>query len=120
MIERFVTICGTVSINIEVQCSACNEIIEWRDRQIGSDNILLVEPCANCKEEKKLKLETKISSLPIKRRTKNTLIHENINTIGDLANRTESDLLRCNMIGRITLKDIKSALANYGLSLKQE
>jgi DNA-directed RNA polymerase subunit alpha len=41
-----------------------------------------------------------------------------IETIGDLAEKSEKDLLACPNFGQTSLNEIKQKLANYGLSLK--
>ncbi|RMA92464.1 DNA-directed RNA polymerase subunit alpha [Hydrogenothermus marinus] len=66
---------------------------------------------------KKDKLALAIEELDISSRAMNTLKKLGINTIGDLVKMTEEDLKEAKSIGRKTLKEIKTALADLGLEL---
>ena len=50
-------------------------------------------------------------------RSYNCLKNANIQTIGELVQKTESEMLKTKNFGRKSLKEIKEILANMGLSL---
>lgn len=58
------------------------------------------------------------AELELSVRSSNCLKNANIQTIGDLCNKTEADLLKSRNFGRKSLKEIKEVLAEMGLSLK--
>jgi uncharacterized protein YneF (UPF0154 family) len=62
-------------------------------------------------------LERSIDDLELSVRTANALQNARIKTIGELVQRTESDLLKSNGFGRQSLKEVKEILAELGLTL---
>jgi DNA-directed RNA polymerase subunit alpha len=44
----------------------------------------------------------------------------NVRSIGDLADKTENDLLRCKNFGLTSLMDVKQKLAQFGVELRKE
>lgn len=58
-----------------------------------------------------------VEDLELTVRAANCLKAENINTIADLINRTESDLLKTPNLGKKSLNEIKNVLASRGLRL---
>ena len=65
-------------------------------------------------------LEISVRDMPINARTLNSLLGENIQTVGDLLAWNTSDLLGSPNFGRKSLNDIKSALSSMGLALPIE
>ncbi len=59
----------------------------------------------------------KVDELELSVRSHNCLKNENITYIGDLVQKTESEMLRTANFGRKSLNEIKAVLANLGLSL---
>lgn len=59
----------------------------------------------------------KVEELELSVRSANCLKNDNIVYIGDLVQKTESDMLRTPNFGRKSLNEIKEVLANMGLSL---
>ena len=57
-----------------------------------------------------------ISHLRLGARARNCLAEENVVLIGDLVRKNESELLRIPNLGRLTLREIKAALGEWGLS----
>jgi DNA-directed RNA polymerase subunit alpha len=43
----------------------------------------------------------------------------NINSLGELASRTEDELLGCKNFGHTSLNEIKQQLASFGLGLRK-
>jgi DNA-directed RNA polymerase subunit alpha len=58
-----------------------------------------------------------VDDLELTVRSANCLKAENINYIGDLIQRTETELLKTPNLGRKSLNEIKEVLATRGLSL---
>jgi len=84
------------------------------------------EPRAVSEEEKKDELPfnknllRKVDELELSVRSANCLKNDNIIYIGDLVQKTESDMLRTPNFGRKSLNEIKEVLAQMGLSLGME
>jgi DNA-directed RNA polymerase subunit alpha len=71
------------------------------------------------KETERLKelVQKGLEELELSVRALNSLHGEGIKTIGDLASKTDEDLLKLKNFGRKSLEEIKAALASAGLSL---
>lgn len=65
-------------------------------------------------------LKTRIDSLDLSARTTNALSEANIRTVGGLAKKKEVDLLELEGLGDKGLQEIKRALSNFGIVLKQD
>ncbi|QKX02839.1 DNA-directed RNA polymerase subunit alpha [Wolbachia endosymbiont of Litomosoides sigmodontis] len=59
----------------------------------------------------------KVDEMELSVRSHNCLKNENITYIGDLVQKTESEMLRTANFGRKSLNEIKAVLNNFGLSL---
>lgn len=70
-------------------------------------------------EDAKEFLKTRIESLGLSTRTENALSSANIRTVGGLVRKKESDLLETEGLGDKGLQEIRRALANYGIILRQ-
>jgi DNA-directed RNA polymerase subunit alpha len=64
-------------------------------------------------------LKTRIDSLDLSARTQNALASANIRTVGGLVRKKEEDLLDIDGLGEKGLQEIKRALSNFGVTLKQ-
>ncbi|MCX8502043.1 MAG: DNA-directed RNA polymerase subunit alpha [Alphaproteobacteria bacterium] len=62
----------------------------------------------------------KVEELELSVRSANCLKNDNIDYIGDLVQKTESEMLRTPNFGRKSLNEIKEVLSNMGLSLGME
>lgn len=60
-----------------------------------------------------------VSELELSVRSRKALQRLNINTLGELAMRTEDELLGCKNFGATSLNEIKQQLASFGLSLRK-
>lgn len=67
------------------------------------------------KDVKKIEIE----SLKISERTKNSLLQNNLKTIGGILRKSETDLLNIKSMGEKGIKEIKKALKKFGLELKE-
>ncbi len=64
-------------------------------------------------------LKIRIDSLDLSARTLNALSNAGIRTLGGLVRKTEDDLLDIEGLGEKGLQEIKRALSNFGVTLKQ-
>ncbi|MDO8521365.1 MAG: DNA-directed RNA polymerase subunit alpha C-terminal domain-containing protein, partial [bacterium] len=64
-------------------------------------------------------LKTRIDSLDLSARTQNALAAANIRTVGGLVRKSEEDLLGVEGLGEKGLQEIRRALSNFGVTLKQ-
>ena len=60
-----------------------------------------------------------VADLELSVRSRKALQRLNINTLGDLAARTEDELLGCKNFGQTSLNEIKQQMANFGLELRK-
>lgn len=64
-------------------------------------------------------MDKTIGEMELSVRSRKALQRLNINTVGELASRTEDELLGCKNFGQTSLNEIKQILATYGLSLRR-
>ena len=64
-------------------------------------------------------LKTRIESLDLSARTQNALTNANIRTVGGLIRKKEEDLLEIDGLGEKGIQEIKKAISNLGVTLKQ-
>lgn len=83
-----------------------------------SDNAKNAEILVEKEEGKKEKvLELSIEELDLSVRSYNCLKRAGINTVEDLANKTEDDMMKVRNLGRKSLEEVLNKLAELGLSL---
>ncbi len=63
-------------------------------------------------------LKTRVESLNLSQRTMNALSNANIRTVGGLSRKREQDILEIEGLGAKGLQEIKKALGNFGIVLK--
>jgi len=63
-------------------------------------------------------LELSIEEMDLSVRSYNCLKRAGINTVDDLANRTEEDMMKVRNLGRKSLEEVLKRLADFGLTLK--
>lgn len=71
-------------------------------------------------DKKEKKLEMTIEELDLSVRSYNCLKRAGINTLQELTDKTESDMMRVRNLGRKSLEEVKNKLTDLGLSLRQE
>ena len=64
-------------------------------------------------------LERPIGDMELSVRSRKALQRLNIQTVGELASRTEDELLGCKNFGQTSLNEIKQILGSYGLGLRR-
>ena len=65
-------------------------------------------------------LKTRVDTLNLSLRTSNALSEASIRTIGGLVKKTEDDLLGLEGLGAKGIQEVKRALSNFGIMLKQK
>lgn len=84
-----------------------------------SENAKNVEVMVEKEEDKKEKvLEMSIEELDLSVRSYNCLKRAGINTVEDLTNRTEEEMMKVRNLGRKSLEEVLNKLADLGFSLK--
>lgn len=68
--------------------------------------------------EKEAKLDLPVEDLELSVRSYNCLKRESINTVSELVERTEADLIQIRNFGAKSIEEVKEKLAELGLSLK--
>lgn len=71
-------------------------------------------------DQKEKVLEMTIEELDLSVRSYNCLKRAGINTVLELTNKTEDDMMKVRNLGRKSLEEVKSKLAELGLSLRKE
>src|SRR5699024_3720862 len=71
-------------------------------------------------DKKEKKLEMTIEELDLSVRSYNCLKRAGINTLQELTDKTESDMMRVRNVGRKSLEEVKNKLTDLSLSLRQE
>ena len=64
-------------------------------------------------------VETTIEELDLSVRSYNCLKRAGINTVQDLTNRSENDMMKVRNLGRKSLEEVIAKLASFGFSLKK-
>ncbi len=70
-------------------------------------------------EERNEILDTSIEELELSVRSSNCLKRAGINTVGELVEKTEDDLMKVRNLGKKSLQEIKDKLGEFDLELKQ-
>ena len=78
---------------------------------------VIVEPTENKKEKV---LEMTIEELDLSVRSYNCLKRAGINTVEDLTDKSEEDMMKVRNLGRKSLEEVINKLQNLGLDLKKE
>lgn len=89
---------------------------------ISGLNELVVEQDYMYEREEKVsnkKLEKKIEELDLSVRSYNCLKRAGINTVGELAQKTEEEMMRVRNLGRKSLKEVVQKLREIGLDLRR-
>ncbi|MCS6770404.1 MAG: DNA-directed RNA polymerase subunit alpha [Kiritimatiellae bacterium] len=94
--------------HLDVFVSFDKDIIEFEEteKQIDAE-----------REELRRKLNMSVNDIELSVRSANCLNNANITTIGELAQKTEAEMLKYRNFGKKSLNEIKSKLAELGLSL---
>ena len=103
-----------VSLAAKVLSEHLNAFIDLSETAKTAE--VLVEPK---NDEKEKALEMSIDELELSVRSYNCLKRAGINTVEELCNRTSEDMMKVRNLGRKSLDEVLSKLAELGLSLNQ-
>ena len=94
--------------HLDVFVNYDSEIVEFEEteKQIDSE-----------RENLKSKLEMSVNEIELSVRAANCLNNANITTVGELAQKTEADMLKYRNFGKKSLNEIKGKLSDLGLGL---
>jgi DNA-directed RNA polymerase subunit alpha len=81
--------------------------------------VMLRRPSVNVGNVAPELLTKSVGDLELSVRSRKALQRLNINTLGELAARTEDELLGCKNFGQTSLNEIKQQLGNFGMSLRK-
>ena len=85
-----------------------------------TDHVNDVEIMVEKEEDKKEKvLEMTVEELDLSVRSYNCLKRANINTVDELTQRTEEDMMKVRNLGKKSLEEVQNKLAELGLSLRK-
>ena len=85
----------------------------------GSNPALVRRPVANPGNVPSETLNKSVADLELSVRSRKALQRLNINSLGELAARTEDELLGCKNFGQTSLNEIKQQLASFGMGLRK-
>ena len=104
-----------ISLGAKVLSEHLNLFIDLTDEARNAE--IMVEK-EDSKKEKVL--EMTIEELDLSVRSYNCLKRAGINTVEDLTNRTEEDMMKVRNLGRKSLEEVVTKLAAFGMSLAKE
>jgi DNA-directed RNA polymerase subunit alpha len=88
------------------------------DKSAGAPG-LLRRPASNAVNVAPELLSKSVVDMELSVRSRKALQRLNINTLGELASRTEDELLGCKNFGQTSLNEIKQQLATFGMGLRK-
>ncbi|MES2214107.1 MAG: DNA-directed RNA polymerase subunit alpha [Patescibacteria group bacterium] len=107
--------------SIEIMINQLKAVVGFKEEKADepeSESGIEVERNANGGEIDPEILKTRVESLEVSARTQNALSNANIRTIGGLARKKEKDLLDIEGLGAKGITEIKKALGEFGITLK--
>lgn len=104
-----------VSVGAKILSEHLNLFVNLSDE--GKKAEVMVETEENVKKKV---LEMTIEELEFSVRSFNCLKRANINTVEDLTNCTEADMMKVRNLGKKSLEEVKQKLQSLGLDLKQD
>ena len=104
-----------VSMAAKILTDHLNQFVDLSDK--GKSTEIMVEKDDDGKEKA---LEMTIEELDLSVRSFNCLKRAGINTVEDLINKTEEDMMKVRNLGRKSLEEVVWKLASLGFSLRKE
>lgn len=104
-----------VSLAAKILTEHLNLFVDLSD--VGSNTEIMVEKDESAKEKV---LEMTIEELDLSVRSFNCLKRAGINTVEDLINKTEDDMMKVRNLGRKSLDEVVAKLASLGFTLHDE
>ncbi len=110
--------------SIEIMIHQLKAIIGFKEEEVKEEVIEdlkeeVAEVLSESVEDDTEVLKTRIDTLNLSQRTVNALGNANIRTVGGIARKKEDDILEIPGLGNKGLQEIKRALSNFGITLKQ-
>lgn len=90
-------------------------VVELSEKVIDADYMIEADS-----ENNNRKLEMTIDELDLSVRSYNCLKRSSLNTVAELAAKTEEDMMKVRNLGRKSLKEIKEKLENLGLGFRKD
>lgn len=106
---------GGCSLAAKVLTDHLNLFVDLSDK--GKDTEIMVEKDDNGKEKV---LEMTIEELDLSVRSFNCLKRAGINTVEDLINKSEEDMMKVRNLGRKSLEEVIWKMASLGFNLRKE
>lgn len=106
--------------SIEIMITQLKAVIGFQEERIEEDKEERAQEGSGPKDEgeEKDSLKTKIEDLDLSARTMNALTKASIRTVGGLARKSEADLLELDGLGDKGIGEIRRALGQFGITLK--
>lgn len=104
-----------ISLSAKILTEHLNSFVNLTEEAKSADMMIEKE-----ETQKDKKLEMTIEELDLSVRSYNCLKRAGINTVQELTEKSEADMMRVRNLGRKSLVEVKEKLADLGLSLKQE
>lgn len=104
-----------ISLSAKILTEHLNGFVNLTEEAKSADMMIEKE-----ETQKEKKLEMTIEELDLSVRSYNCLKRAGINTVQELTEKSEADMMRVRNLGRKSLVEVKEKLADLGLSLKQE
>lgn len=107
--------------SIEIMISQLKAIVGFKEDMIEQE-VSKEEIAQEMPEKKEVDpefLKTRIESLGLSARTLNALSNANIRTVGGLSRKKEEDIFEIDGLGAKGVEEIKKALSNFGIDLKE-
>ncbi|WP_261806502.1 DNA-directed RNA polymerase subunit alpha [Lapidilactobacillus luobeiensis] len=104
-----------ISLAAKILSDHLNIFVDLSDEAKNTD--IMVEKEETQKEKK---LEMTIEELDLSVRSYNCLKRAGINTVQELTNKTEADMMKVRNLGRKSLEEVKAKLIDLGLSLRSD
>lgn len=102
-----------VSLGAKILNEHLNLFVNLSDAAMNTEIMVQKE-----EDEKTEVLEKSIEDLDFSVRSYNCLKRASINTVGDLANKTEEDMMKVRNLGRKSLEEVKQKMEELGVSFK--
>ncbi len=116
-----VTTNGAISAKEAIACASkmmiehLNVVVELSEKAVSTDYMIELEDDQNNR-----KLEMTIDELDLSVRSYNCLKRAALNTVLELTNKSEEDMMKVRNLGRKSLKEIKEKLEAMGLGFKKD
>jgi len=104
-----------ISLSAKILTEHLNSFVNLTEEAKSADMMIEKE-----ETQKEKKLEMTIEELDLSVRSYNCLKRAGINTVQELTEKSEADMMRVRNLGRKSLVEVKEKLADLGLSLKHE